>query len=1004
MWSRSSARSWALALALASPVLAAPQFGAITPADAESFSTTFALQEGTTSALFIAADGQGGEAQGPSLVEAESRSSNATEILETTWQYDAARRPTTHLVLAAGEGPDAGRPMVAERLSWTPRSLKAAISRLDRDPHSWVMGHDGTERLTKAGDARCFLNPDDECVEATGIVTNNSVVSSQLLAATENRYDFTHDPTQNLKSRQFRGERARPYFQSFPADDSGRNRPEATELRSTENGELESRLDLEWDANGNLIRKGTLRFHYDFRNRLVKVGDQPDGSTEVEVARYEYDAFDRRVRKIYPTLLPAQSAGQAKTRSGPSKSGDTVYEVEWSGWREIEDYVDGTLTTRNLYGLGLDEVVRSQHALDFGGQLDTEFLPVYDHTGNLVVLADENGKPIARYRYSPLGYDYTVEVDEVAPWIPQVRMASSETPEAEQILIEVQEQPWSDRLDSAVTNGDVSLTVVEEPPGSASAGDAATKSAAGKSLSLTLSQPIRTGRQALRRIALEVADPPEPGSEVRLTIAADAIQDLFFNPLAEDYQLTFTWPESSDVVLQDATPPEIHEIFLRQGHLEITLSETPDMSLVSAAFEVDGGSVAWTLAEDTYTLRSDDPLAPGDHTLRVAPGNPFDLAGLGVAELFEQDFTVDTETAVTTDASQKDLDPFGVLVFQLPDGNYVPVSALANRRTFHGRPLDPETGLLYFRHRYYDPQLGRFITPDPMGYVDGSSMYQFAGNNPIDFADPMGLCLGYRCEWASELLLSTLLGVNDRLAQDRGRAQLLIATFQREHGRAPGAEEVVAQGVNPWDRYLTGDGRWQSPRGEAIPAYDELLFVGIGAGAYTTAVRTAGRGLLRQTVAVAGSVADDAAGELIGVNPTALRGGINLISRRSLRSGKGQVPVPRGTEYFVGRQSLGAAAAPTRTGLKGLLKDAGLPTRGRIRFVPEPNALNTGIRKAPGGGFIDRFGNVWRRPRGQIVGEAHWDVQLSPTGRNQLGWASRTGEHLNVSRDGRIVH
>jgi hypothetical protein len=108
--------------------------------------------------------------------------------------------------------------------------------------------------------------------------------------------------------------------------------------------------------------------------------------------------------------------------------------------------------------------------------------------------------------------------------------------------------------------------------------------------------------------------------------------------------------------------------------------------------------------------------------------------------------------------------------------------------------------------------------------------------------------------------------------------------------------------------------------------------------------------------------------------------------------------------YYTGRQSLGAAAATGRSGVKGLLKDAGLPHTGRIRFVPEPHAANTGLRTAPQGGFVDRFGNVWQRPRGHIVGEPHWDVQLSAEGRAKLGWASRSGNHLNVSNDGRIVH
>ena len=55
-------------------------------------------------------------------------------------------------------------------------------------------------------------------------------------------------------------------------------------------------------------------------------------------------------------------------------------------------------------------------------------------------------------------------------------------------------------------------------------------------------------------------------------------------------------------------------------------------------------------------------------------------------------------------------------------------------------PTDRETGLIYARNRYYDPKLGRFISADPLGYVDGPSMYAFGGNNPVDRSDPMGLC------------------------------------------------------------------------------------------------------------------------------------------------------------------------------------------------------------------------------------------------------------------------
>ncbi|MCM8526652.1 MAG: RHS repeat-associated core domain-containing protein, partial [Lentisphaeraceae bacterium] len=60
---------------------------------------------------------------------------------------------------------------------------------------------------------------------------------------------------------------------------------------------------------------------------------------------------------------------------------------------------------------------------------------------------------------------------------------------------------------------------------------------------------------------------------------------------------------------------------------------------------------------------------------------------------------------------------------------------------FTGRYLDTETGLWYFRARYFSDELGRFISRDPLGYVDGMSLYggYFAMWLTVD---PLGLAGG----------------------------------------------------------------------------------------------------------------------------------------------------------------------------------------------------------------------------------------------------------------------
>jgi RHS repeat-associated protein len=48
------------------------------------------------------------------------------------------------------------------------------------------------------------------------------------------------------------------------------------------------------------------------------------------------------------------------------------------------------------------------------------------------------------------------------------------------------------------------------------------------------------------------------------------------------------------------------------------------------------------------------------------------------------------------------------------------------------------TGLYYFRARYYDPALKRFLTEDPIGLQGGLNTYSYVRNNPLSYSDPTG--------------------------------------------------------------------------------------------------------------------------------------------------------------------------------------------------------------------------------------------------------------------------
>ncbi len=58
---------------------------------------------------------------------------------------------------------------------------------------------------------------------------------------------------------------------------------------------------------------------------------------------------------------------------------------------------------------------------------------------------------------------------------------------------------------------------------------------------------------------------------------------------------------------------------------------------------------------------------------------------------------------------------------------------------FASKRYNSSTELSFFGARYYDASLGRFISRDPMKYVDGPNMYIYVSNNPLLFFDPFGL-------------------------------------------------------------------------------------------------------------------------------------------------------------------------------------------------------------------------------------------------------------------------
>lgn len=85
--------------------------------------------------------------------------------------------------------------------------------------------------------------------------------------------------------------------------------------------------------------------------------------------------------------------------------------------------------------------------------------------------------------------------------------------------------------------------------------------------------------------------------------------------------------------------------------------------------------------------------------------------------------------------SYEEYHPYGTTAYQLAKST---AGKSLKRYRFSGKERDDETGFYYFGARHYAAWLGRWMSSDPAGFVDGFNLYSAMKNNPITYTDPYG--------------------------------------------------------------------------------------------------------------------------------------------------------------------------------------------------------------------------------------------------------------------------
>jgi RHS repeat-associated protein len=153
------------------------------------------------------------------------------------------------------------------------------------------------------------------------------------------------------------------------------------------------------------------------------------------------------------------------------------------------------------------------------------------------------------------------------------------------------------------------------------------------------------------------------------------------------------------------------------------------------------------LAEQVTTLATDGPAASHVITWDYRPGTftPLAQAEHSGSTDASQDQVDQRFYAIITDliGSPSELvdqagDLAGYQQHTLWGGTLWHPGGAATPLSFPGQYADPETGLHYNHHRYYDPATGRYLSPDPLGLAPAPNPHAYVPN-PCVGTDPLGL-------------------------------------------------------------------------------------------------------------------------------------------------------------------------------------------------------------------------------------------------------------------------
>jgi len=498
------------------------------------------------------------------------------------------------------------------------------------------------------------------------------------------------------------------------------------------------RRRLLYDVQSNLTsftdaRDQTTSFEYDHLDRLIEMRNPVDLATS-----FTYDSRDNVLTRRDPKGQTTTNTYDALSRLTTSITADNTTNFTYDPVGNLLALTDDDSSLAFTYD-GLGRVV-SAETVDVGIQPHVTITSMHDAAGRRTRLTDSEGG-VTQFDYdgaNRLTQVITPDSDVIQrAYDPIGRLLENVFPNSTKLAAQYDTQGRLVNLEHTQNAGAASFDYTYDAVGNIVA---IAEQAQTREFTYDALQQVIAGGSS---VAPEGYIYDFVGNRITSSISAGHVHALA-NRLVEDDAFLYQYDANGNLTRQTAKSGGAITNYTWNAQDQLTQIDFPDDTTATYRYDglgrrieknVHGSTTRYVYDQLNMVLEYD---GANNLAARFSYGDgvdqPLSMSRAGERFFYQTDHLGSVMTLT---------DEAGVVVNSYEYDTFGQIQKLSenvpNPFTYTGRELDAESGFYYYRARYYDPGIGRFISEDPTGFVSKDpNFYRYVFNRPITLTDPLG--------------------------------------------------------------------------------------------------------------------------------------------------------------------------------------------------------------------------------------------------------------------------